>query len=257
MEELELEEETIIYAALDVLYTDLESGLTLTEALEVNADLYDAIEMSKDLYGVIDDIIDAIIANSTVEDAFAEYEDDLEIAVTNAASLITDVAIEILGAEVTAKLLDELLQESLDAIYDSLEDGETLEEAIAENSGFEEMVTAYTTLEAALEELEDAIADGISIGDAIDLYGDAITAAAIEAEIAMGEDDDLLEEQEALLATCVGFVFDALAQGISITDALETSEALRAAIAVSSDLGHAVDNLLEASDAGATLSEAE
>ena len=49
MDELETEEEEIIYAALDVLYTDLEAGMTLTEALEVNADLYDACEMSNDL----------------------------------------------------------------------------------------------------------------------------------------------------------------------------------------------------------------
>jgi hypothetical protein len=41
---LETEKETIIYAAIDVLYIDLENGMTLVEALEVNADLCDATE---------------------------------------------------------------------------------------------------------------------------------------------------------------------------------------------------------------------
>jgi type II secretory pathway component PulF len=76
-----------------VLYTDLESGMTLDEALEVNADLYDACEMSTDLEGVLDDIYTAIEAGSTVDEAFELYYDDLEDAVTTAAYLITDVAI--------------------------------------------------------------------------------------------------------------------------------------------------------------------
>jgi hypothetical protein len=42
---------------------------------------------------VLEEIYESIVAGSSVADAFAEYEDDLESAVTNAAYLITDVAI--------------------------------------------------------------------------------------------------------------------------------------------------------------------
>lgn len=93
MDELEALEETTIYAALDILYTDLEDGMTLAEALETNADLYDASEISTDLSTVLTDIYEAIEDGSTVKAAFLLYDDDLEDAVTSAAYLIVDVAI--------------------------------------------------------------------------------------------------------------------------------------------------------------------
>ena len=81
--------------------------MTLDEALEINADLYDACEMSTDLSGVLDDIYTAIEAGSTVDEAFELYYDDLEDAVTTAAYLITDVAIQIVEDEVQAELFEE------------------------------------------------------------------------------------------------------------------------------------------------------
>jgi type II secretory pathway component PulF len=126
MDELEAEEEEVIYAALDVLYTDLEAGMTLTEALEANADLYDACEMSTDLQTALDDIYEAIEAGSTVEEAFLLYEDDLEEAVSTAAYLITDVAIQIIEESVQTELFAEQIEDTLANIYASLAAGETL-----------------------------------------------------------------------------------------------------------------------------------
>ena len=140
MDELEQELETTLYAALDVLYVDLESGMTLTEALEVNADLYDACEMSVDFETVLNEIYVAIEEDYTVEEAVALYEDDLEDAVTAAAYIMVDEAIQIIEEEVQAELFTEQVDVTLESIYAAIAAGETLEEALEENSGFEEYI---------------------------------------------------------------------------------------------------------------------
>ncbi|MFS8159181.1 MAG: hypothetical protein ACMG6E_03020 [Candidatus Roizmanbacteria bacterium] len=257
MDELETYEEELIYAALDLLYTDLENGMTLTEALAVNADLYDACEMSTDLQTALDDIYEAIEAGSTVGDAFLLYADDLDDAVETAAYLITDVAIQIIEEAVQTELFQEQIEDTLESIYASLAAGETLQEAIDENSGFEDYVEAYTDLETALNELYAAILDGVSIDDAVDLYDDVIQSAVLEAAIAIAKEDEAISEEEELLASAIENLFDNLSTGMSLTDALETDMALRAAIAVSADMGHAIEDLSNALTAGATLSEAE
>jgi hypothetical protein len=257
MDALETEEEAIIYAALDVLYTDLEAGLTLDEALETNADLYDACEMSTDLSTTLDDIYTAIEDGYSVDEAFELYYDDLEDAVTTAAYLIVDVAIQIVEDTVQAELFAEQIEATLTTIYACLADGESLVTAVEEYSGFEDYVEAYSVLEDALGDLYDALEDGVSIDDAVAIYGEEISDAVAEAAYLVGESDGLISDTEDLLALAIENLYDNLASGMSLYEALETDMALRAAIAVSSDLGHAIDNLSNALDSGATLSEAE
>jgi hypothetical protein len=67
----------------------------------------------------------------------------------------------------------------------------------------------------------------------------------------------LISDTEDLLAEAIANLYDNLSTGMSLYDALETDMALRAAIAISADLGHAIDNLSNALDSGATLSECE
>ncbi len=256
MDELEGDIETILYAALEILWVDLET-MTLTEALEVNADIYDACEMSVDFETVLDEIYAAIEEGYTVEEAVALYEDDLEDAVTSAAYIITDEAIQIIEAEVAAELFAEQIEITLEAIYASLAAGETLDEAIEENSSFEDYIEAFSELEDVLEEMYEAILDGVSIDDAVDLFNDELELAVSVAALAIEEEDEAISAEEELLAEAILNLFDNLDAGLSLYDALETDTQLRAAIAVSGDLGHAVSDLNDALLAGATISEAE
>lgn len=89
------------------------------------------------------------------------------------------------------------------------------------------------------------------------MYGDILQTAVLDAATAINEEDELISDNEELLASAIEALYVNLATGISLYDALELDMALRAAIAVSSDLGHAIDNLSNALAAEATLSEAE
>jgi hypothetical protein len=53
-------------------------------------------------------------------------------------------------------------------------------------------------------------------------------------------DQETVEEFEALLKIAIGLFFENLDSGLDIHDSLETDMALRAAIAVSADLGKAI-----------------
>lgn len=89
------------------------------------------------------------------------------------------------------------------------------------------------------------------------MYDDAIQEAVLEASNAINEEDEAISAEEELLASAIENLYDNLSTGISLYEALELDMALRAAIAVSADLGHAIDNLSTALVAEATLSEAE
>ncbi|MFS8159180.1 MAG: hypothetical protein ACMG6E_03015 [Candidatus Roizmanbacteria bacterium] len=69
---------------------------------------------------------------------------------------------------------------------------------------------------------------------------DIMTAAIETALNEMLEYNDLLEEWEDLIDEAVDNLFDNLNDGLSMYDALETDKAIRAAIAVSADLGDAI-----------------
>jgi hypothetical protein len=55
------------------------------------------------------------------------------------------------------ELFAEQIEDTLSNIYTSLGNGETLQEAVEEETGFEDYVAAYSELEVALIELYDAI----------------------------------------------------------------------------------------------------
>lgn len=78
----------VIEDALDELYVDLAAGLTLTEALVENYALTAAIDYSTDLYDAVYDLWNAIEAGSTFEEAYAEYETELEEATALAAAYL-------------------------------------------------------------------------------------------------------------------------------------------------------------------------
>jgi hypothetical protein len=79
-----------IEEALAVLYSDLEDGETLSEALEHNFSLQAAIGVSTDLNVAVYDLWEAIEEGETFTDAYAEYETEIESAVAAAAEYIVE-----------------------------------------------------------------------------------------------------------------------------------------------------------------------
>jgi hypothetical protein len=69
------------------------------------------------------------------------------------------------------------LYEALENFYSDLENGYTLSEALENNADLEYAIEISSDLEEAIDELYEAIEDGVSVADAIDLYGDTIDTA--------------------------------------------------------------------------------
>jgi type II secretory pathway component PulF len=65
-----------------------------------------------------------------------------------------------------------------------------------------------------------------------------------------------LEEWEDLLEEAITVLFENLNSGLTLTEALETDKAIRASIAVSADLGDAIQILSDMLDDGVSIDDA-
>lgn len=121
---------------------------------------------------------------------------------------------------------------------------------------FEEVYEEYLEIQEAVDLFYEYYLETGSVDEAEAEVSDIMSAAIQSALDSMYSYNEELEEWEDLLEEAITVLFENLNSGLTLTEALETDKAIRASIAVSADLGDAIQTLSDMLDDGVSIDDA-
>jgi hypothetical protein len=88
-----LAETEVLDAAVEQFYDDIESGLSYVDAIINNPELSYALEYSDELEDALIEFYDYILDGATFDEAYAEYEEQIDASITVAVDEVVDLTV--------------------------------------------------------------------------------------------------------------------------------------------------------------------
>jgi hypothetical protein len=171
----ELDEwEALIDEAIEVLFENLNSGMTMYEALETDKALRAAIAVSTDLGDIIEDLEDMIDDGLSIDDCYELTEDAFDLA-------YADVAVVLIEMDELETSFEVSIYAALDELYIYLEEGYTLDEVLDLVPDLYDACDMSPDFSSVVTDLYEYIEAGNSVEDAYTYYEDDISSAVTNA----------------------------------------------------------------------------
>ncbi|MFS8159179.1 MAG: hypothetical protein ACMG6E_03010 [Candidatus Roizmanbacteria bacterium] len=164
--------------AIAIFFENLESGLSIHDALETDMALRASIAVSYSLADCIEEVEDYIDDGYSIAEIMILTAEDFEAAYESTAIIL-------LGVEELAEDTETEIYAALAELYQYLEDGYTLTEALAANTYLTYVIEISSSFEDVLDEIYTAVEEGSSVKEAVEEYEDDISAAVITAAYAI------------------------------------------------------------------------